>query len=301
MGYEQLTAMLANFALLGQCMFLTNQVGKKPLILVYIDEFLDLLIDTETKKWYKNDNDEMQKVQFQFFVIQRLDKFLTMMFKAGNEFENFAAVKTLTAANLKLRSYESATMTIADDLIEVRKWISRNQPCDVPVKIAPASFNKRVKSNPIPQAYQPAPAVAFDKNRNKNPAPAKSSPMNNWGNPGWGAVQPVIKRKGLSPEESAMKGDLLCPPGKADAALEPNLHKKYCAKFNIVGMYCPDIDLCSKKGLKHIPLYRWMADEKEAQIAYVETHRSCVCFSDQAKFLPANKKHLIGHAQGKSN
>ena len=292
MGYEQLKSMLANFTALGQCMFLVNIPDKKPIVIIYVEEVLDLLIDVNTKHWYATDNDDTERIQFQSFVVNRLDKFLTMMFRAGDDYENHAAVKAKNPANLKLKLYEQATMTIADDICEIRRWISRNQPCTVPSKFG-GSSSKRPR---VTLALPPQETSVSFSNLKKKDTITKPSQMP-WGS-GWGNDAPVVKRKGPSPEESKKRGDLICRPGRQDGALQPDLAKEYCTPFQVLGQYCSDVGGCTKK---HIGIYRWKPADRIKQIEYVEKHKENVMFNEESvRFLHAGKKHLLRNPAGKN-
>ena len=93
------------------------------------------------------------------------------------------------------------------------------------------------------------------------------------------------------------KGDLLATSGFRDT-LELGLSKIYCMKFNTLHMWC-DPKMCK---LKHVPVFCFQPDGRTTQIEYVELNRTKIRFnSAEARFLPANKKHLLGNPQSGEN
>ena len=146
-GLEQLKNMMANYISFGQCMFDYAIPGQEPLIITYLCATLDFLIEQGIMTWFGNHNDGEQQINFLFHVIARCDKFLILMHRAGNDYENFSAVQNKVAANLKLNLYERATKSFARDLVKTKDWVARDEACDVVATIAKLS-DKRAKSGP---------------------------------------------------------------------------------------------------------------------------------------------------------
>ena len=117
------------------------------MIITYLCATLDFLIEQDIMTWFRDHNDGEQQINFLFHVIARCDKFLTLMHRAGNDYENFSAVQNKVAANLKLNLYERATKSFARDLVKTKDWVARDEACDVVATIAKLS-DKRAKSGP---------------------------------------------------------------------------------------------------------------------------------------------------------
>ena len=133
MGFEQLNKMMANYTSFGQCMFVCTIPGQEPLMITYLCEMLDFLIEQDTLTWFRDYNDGEQQLNFLFHVIARSGKFLTLMHRAGDDYENFSAVQNKVTANIKLDLYERATKSFARDLVKMKDWATRDEPCKVGV------------------------------------------------------------------------------------------------------------------------------------------------------------------------
>ena len=83
-SFDQLKSMCANFTLLGQIMFVVNVLCPKPIIIIYMKEVFDLLLEADTKTWYMMDNDTTRKLQSVFFVLTRFDKWATLLKPCGD-------------------------------------------------------------------------------------------------------------------------------------------------------------------------------------------------------------------------
>ena len=53
------------------------------------------------------------------------------MHRAGDDYENFSAVQNKVTANFKLNLYERATKSFARELVKMKDWVARDEPCGV--------------------------------------------------------------------------------------------------------------------------------------------------------------------------
>ena len=98
----------------------------------------------DTKDWHKTHNDCIQKKQSVVFIITHLDKFLAVVFNASDDFSNRSAVLAQNLENKLKGSYKNGTMTIAVNIVEMRKWEERNLLSNVLIKVMMTSKDAKV-------------------------------------------------------------------------------------------------------------------------------------------------------------
>ena len=99
---------------------------------------------------------------------------------------------------------------------------------------------------------------------------AGSIQKDSWVNSGWNEeADSYLATKRRTPtfdkEASMKKGAFLCKEN-FEHALEPNISKIYCTRYNVFGKFCDPKNGCRKR---HIPFHHFKAEEKKDQYCYV--------------------------------
>ena len=319
-GYQELKNMFSNFEADGMAMFL--QTGILSWCVVYAQVFLAMLVDTNTFNWFKNHNDEQQQMNFIFFCILRYDWYMCKMVETAQHYEIYGAIKKKQPEEIDLSLYERATMAIADDVKEAKKWVTRNKACEekIPVLNFTLEGEARIpKKQRVGSAPSPAPAPAAQPPARGAAQRAASNPMDmlspyaaafggsgagGWGNAwGNGASDSAWSNSVEERRKKSMKsGDLVVKPGFTGFPLATGL-SGYCPDYNTVGRACDGYNR------KHVAVSKLSQDLQDQQIAYVERNKADVLFTPMAVQrglkLPSNKKFLVanenGHAAGERN
>ena len=177
-------------------------------------------------------------------MIARCDKFLTLMHRAGDDYDNFSAVQNKLTANLKLNLYERATKSFTRDLVKMKDWVARDKPCNVVVTIAKPS-DKRAKTA---EAGGPPPTTARREWGGANAGtttPALRGPPTartvGWGSD-WGAAARRFPKQNFTPDQSRQRGDFIFRAGREQGALQLDVAKEFCQNFAVKGLYCANPD-----------------------------------------------------------
>ncbi len=117
--WEHLKSMFANMISDTRVIFLVDSPEKIPMVIFFVEKILDLLICTETKDWYDSKNDYKQRVQFHFFLINRVNHFMCMVNTAGNDYSNFEVIKNKEPANLSSRDFQKSSKYMARSINKI--------------------------------------------------------------------------------------------------------------------------------------------------------------------------------------
>lgn len=296
---EGIRSALANHISDAEAMYDCTLPGGQPFAATFAKDLIDWSMEADTIDWFRMHNDDASRRETVLSVHETMENFLCDMTCAAEDFTTASLLKKGKAEDIPLTEYNNATTTCAEAIADLKKLVRRRKKCDTVSAMtfgtSQAQKKPRLAGPPAPTTAGATPRTNQKKGTKKQHVTPTTSD-NSWGDSGWSEeaeTYSASKRRvpTFDKETSKKKGAFICKP-TFDCVLAPDLSKIYCAKFNTYGMYCDPASNCRKK---HIPFFRWNADQKKEQYCYVVDNKENVRINarDKPKSLPDSVADLV--------
>ena len=178
-GMGEVFAMLCNFVLDSNAMFVSADEKKRPIIAQAMNHIFALFHERDAKNFLIA-LDPIDRMSLAYHAAARVDRFVAAIVKAGPDFATSATIVAGTPGSIKLDSYEKAVEVMADNFKDIVKAANGGSNINPSVLICPVQ-----NFQPKKRTKYDEPGVTFRNNANipqqRGNAPRANNPSLGWG------------------------------------------------------------------------------------------------------------------------